>query len=602
MNNQSLDIIEGIGARMTPARQRPYALWFLLTAVVLLLTGRSFYLQIVKGTELRSRAEQNRVDQLVIPAPRGLIYDRDGRLLVENISNTDLIFDPALLPVQENEGYLIDNLIRLLPASDPETIKDSLMKARTTQRPSLVARALDHDTVLSLQESAHDIVGVRLMASLVRRYLYPQPLAHVLGYTGAVTAEELAQDGSLYLTDTTGKSGIEKTYDTMLRGTHGWTYTEVNAAGAPQTDLGRVAPIPGQDVRLTLDVELQTRLYDLFARQDQDKFAKTGQHTSGAAVVMNPQSGEMLALVSYPAFDPNTFSQPSLLKDNEAFIDDTRNPLFNRATTGTYQSGSVIKPFIAAGALQEGLINASTTVFSTGGISIGPWRFPDWKAGGHGTTDVKKAIAESVNTFFYMITGGLDTQPGLGVEKTLDYLRKFGWAEPTGIDLPAEAAGFLPSRQWKEETKGERWYIGDTYHLGIGQGDVLVTPLQVATATAALANGQKLPQPHLVTKDTKSKSLNISPTHIETIRQAMRQAVTEGSGRGLAALPVAIAGKTGTAQIGGSQETHAWFTSFGPYDNPELVVTVLLERGGEGDEQAVPFARQIWQWWIEQRP
>ena len=330
--------------------------------------------------------------------------------------------------------------------------------------------------------------------------------------------------------------------------------------------------------------------------------------TIGSIIALDPRSGAIRALVNYPAYDPNAFSQPGKFSESTVFFGDERQPLFNRAISGSYAPGSTIKPLIAAAGLQEGVITRNTSFLSTGGINIGIWSFPDWKSGGHGQTNVTKAIAESVNTFFYLLAGGDENIKGLGVEKITEYLSAFSWGKTTGIDLPNEAEGFLPSAEWKKEVKDERWYIGDTYHLGIGQGDVLVTPLQVAVGTAAIANGTTVYQPFIVADKVAQNSsrtehktkIPINKSHIQTVQEGMRQAVLEGSARRLSSLPLAVAGKTGTAQFaGGIENTHAWFTSFAPYDTPELTVTVLLEKGGKGDEHAVPIAQEIWQWWHE---
>lgn len=596
--NPSPDIIESI---KTPARAehaRFIIFRWLLVGIAVLLLGRSFYLQIVKGSDFRQQAEHNRVDIALIPAPRGIIRDQAEVPLVENISSTDLVFDPVLLPPPEDEAYLLENIPRLVPDITAPQVRAALTKARATQQPVLLAKALDHDVVLSLQEAGDTITGAKLVSSLVRHYLVSQPTAHIVGYTNAVTSEELAADTALYPTDTTGKTGIEKIRDKELRGTHGAVYTEVNATGRPQTALGQTEAVAGSDLQLTIDIGLQEFIHRLFVERDEQRQEAHEDSLAGAVVVLDSQMGEVHALVSYPSFDPNTFSQPALSRQNKAYFEDAAQPLFNRAVDGTYASGSIIKPFLAAAALQEGIITANTTVLSTGGLSVGPWHFPDWKAGGHGITDVQKAIAESVNTFFYSITGGYESQPGLGIERSKKYMEMFGWAKPTGIDLPSENTGFLPSPQWKKDVKKESWYIGDTYHLAIGQGDVLVTPLQVAVGTAALATGY-VHQPHLVSDNSAKTRLPISPGHLATVREGMRQAVTEGSARTLFDLPIPLAGKTGTAQIGGTDKTHAWFTSFGPYDHPEFVVTVLLERGGEGDKDAVPFAKGIWQYLVD---
>ncbi len=593
-----IQTLDEISPRLTHSPYRFGLLLGVLGIGALLLLGRSFYLQVLHGFDFRSRAEYNRVAPQLLPAPRGIFYDRNGAQLTENITSTDLILDPVLLPKVEDEGFLIDTLPTLVPGLTTETITEALLRSRRQQRPALLAKALEHDTVLTIEAQAANLPGVRLVSSLVRNYPYGEVAAHILGYTSAVTSEELAADTTLVPTDTTGKAGIEEVYDGPLRGKHGIEYTEVNAAGRPLLHVGRQEPVAGEDINLTLDIELQKYIYSLFSDRAKEKVVD-GQ-TSGAAVVMDPRDGSVLAMVSYPSFDPNIFSQPSLSKDVGRFFSDKRQPLFNRAVDGTYPSGSIIKPFLAAGGLQEGVITDTTTVLSTGGLTAGSSHFLDWKAGGHGVTDVKKAIAESVNTFFYLLAGGDETHTGLGVEKINMYLKEFGWAVPTGIDLSSEAAGFIPNPAWKQATFHERWYIGDTYHLGIGQGNVLVTPLQIANGTAALANGSTLYTPHFKQLESvQQKKVPIDSRNIQTVREGMRQTVTGGSGRSLASLPIALAGKTGTAQIGGTTNTHAWFTSFGPYESPELVVTVLLERGGAGDTEAVPMAKAIWQWWIE---
>ena len=291
---------------------------------------------------------------------------------------------------------------------------------------------------------------------------------------------------------------------------------------------------------------------------------------------------------------------------------DPNAPLFSRAWAGSFPSGSVIKPIIAAAAFSEGLINRQTTFFSSGGLQINTWFFPDWKAGGHGVTNVVKALAESVNTFFYIIGGGYENFVGLGLEKISEYLKKFGLANTVGIDLPGETAGFIPSREWKEDVKKERWYIGDTYNLSIGQGDLLVTPLQVANYTAIIANGGTSYQPHLVKRminaETKEK-IDIAPRIIEKnvlpdsilsiVREGMRATITSGSAQSLNSLPVAVAGKTGTAQWSSKYSPHAWFTGFAPYDDPQIVLTILIEEGGEGSHVAVPVAREVFGWWAK---
>jgi penicillin-binding protein 2 len=598
-----------IEALEMPARSRApgrrfFVLYLALAAVCAVLLVRSFYLQIWSGSRFLAQAEGNRMALLPLPAPRGLLFDRAGKQIVENIASTDIVLDPTLLPSSDDEAILLETLPPLLDIS-PESVQKALQVARSQRRVTVLLKAVPHDQVLKVEEALVGIPGVRLMSSSVRKYLISEAVAHVVGYTSAVTSEELTANEALQPTDQTGKAGIEKVYDEQLRGTHGATYTEIDARGRPLTALGRRDPVAGVDLKLTLNSELQEFAYDLLKEWQVTKPDSPG----AAVVVLDVRTGAIQALVNTPSFDLNAFSQPSRRQEANRFLTDARQPLFNRAVDGTYPPGSTIKPFLGAAALAEGIITPESTVLSTGGIDIGPWHFPDWKAGGHGVTNLNKAIAESVNTFFYLATGGDETRRGLGVTKATEYLRAFGWGKPTGIDLAGEAPGFLPSPEWKKRTKNETWYIGDTYHLGIGQGDVLVTPLQIGVSTAAMARGELL-QPHLVEHvtapdgtttaiDLKRQPVTIDNQHLQAVRQGMRQTIEEGSGRSLHDLPVALAGKTGTAQQGGFEETHAWFTSFGPYDTPTRVVTVLLERGGEGDKDAVPIARKIWQWMIE---
>ncbi len=599
MNIDTQDSIEEQVIRTGKDPRRFHVLNIFLTISLTLVIGRSAYLQIVQGDSFRNRAEHNRMENILIPAPRGIVYDTKGKQLVENISSTDLVINPSELPTQDNESALIDLLTQLLPTIPPEEIQAVFTKARVTRQTTLLSKAIDHNTVLRIEESERELPGVFLVSSLVRQYPYGESVAHVLGYTSPVTSEELREDSTLAVTDTTGKQGIEKTYDASLRGQHGFTFTEVNASGKQKTDLGTKPATAGENITLTIDAQFQKFIFGLFSEKNAKKKQVNEDPLRGVAIVLDPNSGAVRALVSFPSYNPNIFSQPSLRSRTVDVFQDPNKPLFNRAVDGTYASGSTIKPFLAAAALQEGIITPQTTIRSTGGIQVGPWRFADWKAGGHGITDVRKALAESVNTFFYMITGGLDGKAGLGIDRATRYLRTFGWGAKTGIDLPSEAMGFLPSPDWKLQTTGQPWYIGDTYHLGIGQGDVLATPLQVAVATGAIAQGYYWFTPHLMEGSIVKHAIPIQSEYIQVVREGMRQAVTDGSARSLKALSIPIAGKTGTSQIGGTEKTHAWFTSYGPYEKPQYVVTILLEEGGAGDTEAIPLAKEIWQWIAE---
>jgi penicillin-binding protein 2 len=331
----------------------------------------------------------------------------------------------------------------------------------------------------------------------------------------------------------------------------------------------------------------------------------------GVVIASQPSTGDILALVNLPTYDSNTFARGISSEEYGRLATDPDKPLFERALNGEYPSGSTIKPIVAVAGLQEGIITGATRLMSSGGIRFGQWLFPDWKPGGHGITDVVKAIAESVNTFFYAIGGGYGDILGLGPERLLSYFRLFGLGSETGVDAQ-EKKGFVPSPEWKRGKTGEPWYIGDTYHVAIGQGDVSVTPLQVNLFTSYFANGGVNYQPRFVREsiDTptghrtqiESKVYRkdvVASQHVALVREGMRQTVVSGSGRRLSLLPVSAAGKTGTAQWNTTKPPHAWFTGWAPFENPAVVITVLVEEGEEGSRIASPVAYEILKWYFE---
>ncbi|MCR4312197.1 MAG: penicillin-binding transpeptidase domain-containing protein, partial [Candidatus Uhrbacteria bacterium] len=359
--------------------------------------------------------------------------------------------------------------------------------------------------------------------------------------------------------------------------------------------LSRNEKVDGTDLTLAIDERLQAAIeYILSAGLE------TLSTKRASVIAMQPDTGEILALVSYPSYDANLFTDGISTEAYAALVNDPNTPLFPRATSGGYPSGSTIKPVYAAAALMERIIEPSTSFFSSGGIWVGPKFYPDWRAGGHGATNVYHAIADSVNTFFYIIGGGNESFSGMGLETLMRYAALFGLGSPSGIDLPNELAGFLPSKAWKEETKGEQWYIGDTYNVSIGQGDLLVSPLQIARSTAVFANGGNLVTPHL-SLAAPTETVDILPDDVyEVVRDAMRQTITNGSGTMLNGLPVDVAGKTGTAQWSNAAPPHSWFTGFAPFDDPEIVITVIIEQGGD-HALALPISYKIFDWWYENR-
>jgi penicillin-binding protein 2 len=430
----------------------------------------------------------------------------------------------------------------------------------------------------------------------------------ILGYMSKMTDADWSElkNANYLLNDSLGREGVEKTYEHELRGTYGKRNIEVDAGDREQSVVSTEQPVPGKNLKLTIDIEAQQKLEELLSTE----ITKIGKDR-GAAIAINPQTGEIIALVNYPSYDNNDFSGGISVENYKKYTTNPNHPLFNRAIAGGLPPGSTFKPVVAAAALEEHTITPQTSINSTGGIRIGLSFFPDWKAGGHGITNVTKALAWSVNTFFFAVGGGYQDIKGLGLERIQKYMSLFGLGKITGIDLPGETEGSIPSEEKKKARTGEPWYLGDTYNISIGQGDTLVTPLQMVVWTAAFANGGKIITPHVVgsiidpvthTSETISpkiiKDNLISQGSLNVVKQGMRECVTYGSCRLLSQLPFDAAGKTGTAQWNHNlDESHAWFVGFAPYNNPQIVIVVLIEQGKEGSEVAVPIAYQFLQWW-----
>lgn len=583
---------------------------------ICILILRTAYLQIYQGNEYRSLAENNRIRLRPIVAERGIIYDRFQTQLVQNIPSFSLSIVPQDFPKDKATADKILQQISDVTGVPKENMQAILDKYGSYSYESLSLKEnLDYDTALKLYIQNANLPGILIEKGTKRLYLNRDPdetsgtlsLSHLLGYLGKLNDDELKTFKSKgYLsTDNIGKTGLEKSYEEILRGTYGKKKVEVDALGREQNVLAEDPPTPGKNLVLSLDAQAQVKLEKLLNTQ-----LKISGKKKGVAIAMNPQTGEILAMVSLPTFDNNDFSGGISVSQYKKYLYDKTNPLFNRAIGGTYPSGSTVKMVVAAAALQEGIVSRTTAFLSTGGLEVGDWFFKDWSAGGHGITNVVKALAWSVNTYFYYIGGGYKNFSGLGVDKIIEYMKDFNLSKSTGIDLPGESVGFLPSKDWKLAVKNERWYVGDTYNLSIGQGDLLVTPLQVAVWTGAIANGGKVIRPHLakyVVDTTEKKSYEIptqvlnsdfvDETNINIVREGMRECVKTGSCKLLNNLPFLAAGKTGTAQWSKKGDPHAWFTAFAPYNNPKIVVTVLIEEGKEGSVTAMPVANEFLRWW-----
>jgi penicillin-binding protein 2 len=604
--------------RTTPEMRTVAVLpWLFLGLVVMLLIiiGRVAMLQIGQGDYFRSLSDKNRSALEPIQAERGGVFDRNGAPLLHNVPDFQVSVVPADLPENIEERRAIFLRLSTLLETQPEEIESKLEEFRIYPTyPVVVATGLSQEQAVQVGVMASEVPAVTLRSGMRREYtslVDAQSLSHVLGYTGRITKEELDALGSLSYSpsDVVGKSGIEKEYEVELRGIFGKRWIERDAHGNQSNIIAEEPPVKGADLTLTLDLDLQKKAEEAVLN------ALKGTGLRRASVVaLSPKTGEVLALVSLPGFDATLFSKGVSAKDYKALTDDPDHPLFPRASAGSLPSGSTFKIVVAAAALEEKMITAATTVFSDGGINVGQWFFPDWKAGGHGITNVTKAIAESVNTFFYIVGGGYEGREGLGPERITEYAAKFGFGSRTGIDLPREGAGFLPSPEWKKEVKKESWYIGDTYHISIGQGDILVTPLQVAVATSVFANGGKLLEPSVllslarpgqaaIAREPKVVSEQVvSPETISIIRQGMRQTTISGSARGLLGnLPFTVAAKTGTAQWNSRKTPHAWITLFAPYEDPEIVLTISVEEGGEGSNLPQRIASDIVSWYLSDR-
>ncbi len=582
------------------------SIWWLSFLVLAVLAGRVFVLNTVQGEKYQGMSERNSLRMLTIPAPRGIIYDRTGQALVQNIPTLDLAVVPSDLPREEGDRVRERELLRSIIDIDQEVASSVFGAKGNTASPVLLKSRLTQEEMLIFLSRQADFPGVVLMRSAEREYRDGTIFSHLIGYEGKIRQQELDDYPEYGLSDMIGKEGIEKSYESFLRGKNGADRVEVDALGKIKKELGSVQPVPGNDIILHIDAELQKKIFDSLSMLLETKNLKRA-----AAVAMNPETGGVLALVSLPSYDNNLFSGGIDQKHYEELLMDDARPLFNRAVSGEYPPGSTIKPVVAAAALAEGVVNEHTEIESRGGISIGKFFFGDWKA--HGFTDIRRAIAVSSDVYFYSVGGGYGSVPGLGMRRMKAYEEFFGYGKKTGIDIPGEADGFLPDPDWKQRRFGERWYIGDDYHAAIGQGFVTATPLQILNSIATIGNGGILREPRLVSH-IRDASGKLSPVEspvvrrdfvdaniLRIVREGMRETVTEGTAQPLRDLPVAVAGKTGTAQFGTGKDTHGWFVSFAPYEKPEIALIVLVEGQGEEGYNAVPVTKEVYQWYFGDR-
>ena len=635
-----------------------FRLMVILGFAVLLL--RLWQLQVISAQEFRLKADRNRFRLVPISAPRGIIYDRFGRQLVRNVPSFSVSIVPAGLPEEPTERQAVlerlGNLLQMpvkSPAQQDETITETeelasvpvrglrgpsleqllQERARGPYTPVNIADNIDRQAAFIIEEEHLKLPGVIVEAKPLRQYLDGPLTAHILGYVGRIPSERIqdyiADEQKGYAPDDlVGLTGVELMMEDALRGIKGQKHIEVDAYEREVAVIASSPPVPGHNVILTIDLELQ-RVAEEALREGM----RQAGSLAGVVAAMDPRSGEILAMVSLPAYDNNLFSGGISYDDYVKLSSDKSHPLLNRAISGQYPPGSSFKIVTASAALQEHVIDRSTTIRCEGILLLPNKYYPDdlslaqkfrcWIPSGHGSLNVVGALQHSCDIFFYEVAGGYRDFVGLGIDRLGKYMRMFGFGEPTGIGLSGEATGLVPSDRWKRQNYGEGWVTGDTYNAGIGQGFVLVTPLQMLNATAAIANGGTLYRPQLVYRITDSqgqvvqsltpeviRKLDISAENLALVREGMRAAVTQGTAWRAQMPGLAIAGKTGTAEFPAMDEegrlirdkeghllTHAWFVAFAPYEDPEIALVVLLEAGpevgGEGARNAVPVAARI---------
>ncbi|MCX6809554.1 MAG: penicillin-binding protein 2 [Candidatus Berkelbacteria bacterium] len=573
---------------------------------VVLIVTRLFTLQVQEGFINLKLAEGNRLKNIPVSAPRGIVLDDQGKLLASNDSTYELIIR---LNMKKDLNSIEPQVFNTAGISK-EDIEKEFDKGQNLFGYFILRENINRDDALLLKSRLPAYGPFEVMPTFIRKYA-TNNLSHVLGYLGKVSEDEGKDKPSLLVNGITGKSGLEKTYDEYLQGIPGFRRAEVDAQNRVVRLLSTQEPQAGNTLQSSIDLDLQN-----FASAKLEEKAKD-LNTKGAIIVMDPRSGAVKAMVSFPYFDNTKMSTGITQEEYSKIADDPAHPLINRAISGVYPSGSSIKPFIATSALEFGIVDENLSFDTPPFIEIGQWKFPDWKD--HGSTDIKRAIAESNNVFFYSLGGGFGPiKKGLGPDGMKKGLERFGFNSKTGIDLTGESEGFIPTPDWKKKKTGESWFIGNTYNMAIGQGDLLVTPIQIANATCAIANGGRVYKPNFVKKvvDYTGKTVkeftdadnlvqkDIFGSHnLDIVRQGMRMTVTQGSAYSVFGnnFPLAVAAKTGTAQFGNEGKTHAWFSSFAPYDDPQLEVTVLIEGGGEGYQTAAPIAKDIYQWWADNR-
>lgn len=590
-----------------PLDEKPlFYVGIILALAALVVVGRVLFLGAVKADFYQARAEANLGRYERLPAPRGLIADKNGEILAESRP----VFS-AYLNVREflHREELQAETLRLSEEllKTPAAVVWAALAERDLERsaePILLRVELDQETLVQLKELRLPTLIVK--ESFRREYPEGRAFSSVLGYIGLPNRDELRLDPDLSGEDWVGKTGLEAQYEKELRGQPGLRIKLQDALGEPLSEREDSLPIAGQTLTLALDAGLQRYFYERM-----QSGLLNLDRVAGVGLALNPQTGEILALLNFPAYDNNIFSSAGMGEERLRVLNDSNRPLFDRAIAGLYSPGSTIKPLVGAAALAEKVISPERTIFSPGYLDVpnpfdpgNPTRFEDWRY--QGEVDLSAGIAQSSNVYFYGVGGGMPGLAGLGITRLHAWWQKFGLDAATGIDLPGETAGFLPSPEWKKERTGEDWRLGDTYNVAIGQGDLVVTPIELLNYIAAIANGGRFYEPHLAKRDTPPvliRELQNMTYEIGEVQKGMREAVTAplGTAHALADLLYPVAGKTGSAQISNNRAENAFFVGYAPSDEPEIAILVLVEKARQGSLNAVPIARDVFNWYYWNR-
>lgn len=603
----------------------------LLRALIILLFGvlsiQLVRMQIFQHEEFDARAESNRLRTIPELPARGLIYDRNGEQLVENLP----IFSAAVVPADVPDSQFLTVVAGLSEITGVSTaeIAHDLEEARKSSdpfTPLIIKQDIDEETAFLLRERQPELPGAQVLVESIRSYPYEALVSHLLGFVGRIDEQEYAELRSrgYLLNDRLGKAGVEYVHEAMLRGSPGYRQVEIDAAGEEINTIRNVAPRSAGNLVLSLDLDLQRQV-------EQYLIEAQGNSLNAVAVVIDVNTGGILSMVSLPSYDNNLLTDPVDQEALPALYDNPAKPMVNHAISEVYPPGSTFKQVTGTAALQEGVASPDTTITSHGLITVEDeydpnrtWVMRDWAV--LGTMDFYRGLAMSSDVYFYYLSGGFyqggqEIFEGLGVERLSAYAREYGLGSLTGIDLPGEAAGSVPDASWKIDTFGEDavWTLGDTYNFGIGQGFLTVTPMQLLLVTAAIANGGDVLVPHVLqdvvdeqgntlqhVQREVSNTLNISQRNLGIMQEALRQAADYGPARTGASNFVTIGGKTGTAEFGQPladgtyPQSHAWYTGYAPFDDPEIAVVVFLEQG-VGATNAGPVAKNIFDYYFDRQ-